>query len=59
MLTPVMPTVESINVDAMWNSVIDAVEEADEENASEDSQPAKGMIAKKVAADLADLRVSP
>ena len=59
MLTLVMLLVESIDLDAMWNSVIDTVDENTEGNTTIKSEPIQGKVAKKVAADLAALRVSP
>jgi hypothetical protein len=58
-LTVVMLTVESIDFNIMWNSIIDTVDEAAEGNATENSERSHGNIAKKVAADLEALRVSP
>jgi len=54
-----MLLVESVDVDVMWNSIIDTVEEAEEEDVSDDLEPAQEKISKKVAHDLAALRVSP
>jgi hypothetical protein len=58
-LTLVMHPVESIDIDAMWNSVIDTVNETTEGNTTVKSEPIEGKITKKVDADLMALRVSP
>lgn len=55
----VMLLVESIDIDAMWTSVIDAVNEPVEGNTTVKSESVQGKIATKVEADLMALRVSP
>jgi hypothetical protein len=58
-LTLVTLPVESIDIDLLWNTVIDTVNEAEKEDTTVKSEPIQGKIASKVAADLAALRVSP
>jgi hypothetical protein len=50
--------VESINLNAMWDSVIDTVEEGGGEEEDDEPEPIRRKVSKKVEDDLAALRVS-